>query len=284
LDDNQPVSHVVAEGQPFYWDWEPTADSLFIHSGGSGPGARLETIDLSGATTYADFGPAGFFQTPGVSASGRFRAYAAIDDEERSRLVVDEVDGQMRQFETNIGQLTLAWSPTSDILAYRSPRFGASLDGGPLRKLDPISGESVLITNQNVLAFFWSPDGRTIAYFGLSQNEEVDVRVASASGKQFHQSRVGRPRLEPRLDLWVVDVASGNQRLLTQFIPTEIFMRQFMPFSDQYARSHRIWSPNSDALVISVVDEGRSQIAVVPLTRGTVQLVADGQIGFWSYQ
>jgi TolB protein len=79
-------------------------------------------------------------------------------------------------------------------------------------------------------------------------------------------------------------VSSGNQRRLARFVPTNLFLRQFLPFFDQYSLSHRIWSPDSDALVIPLIEDGRSQIAVVPISRGSVQLVADGEIAFWSHQ
>jgi len=284
VDDVESADSPIAEGEPFYWDWEPTAGGLLIHSGGAGAEARLAMIELNGTMKDADFGAPGFFQAPGISRSGRYSAYAALDDNGRSRLVIRNIDGEQKQYEAHVGQLSLAWSPTSEMLAYRSPRLSTRLGGGPLRKLDPIVGESVLLSNQNVLAFFWSPDGRTIAYFSLPQNEDDSVRIASVSGKETHRARTGRQQIEILLDLWVVDVASGHQRRLVQFTPTPIFMRQFLPFSDQYALSHRIWSPNSDAIVIPVLDDGRSLIAVVPVTRGSVQVVAEGQMGFWSHQ
>ncbi len=57
----------------------------------------------------------------------------------------------------------------------------------------------------------------------------------------------------PRLALKVVDVFTGLSEEIAIFEPTRSFVEQFLPFFDQYARSHRVWSPASDALVFSVL-------------------------------
>jgi TolB protein len=280
--DGDTTGRLLTIGQPFYWDWTPAADQLFIHSGGSGPDAKLEMIDLQGATMSADFGEAGIFQVPGISYDGRFRAFAALDGDGLSHLVVKDDSGESQQFESHFGQLAFTWSPAANVLAYRSPRLNGSFSGGPLRLVDPQSGDNVLLSGQDVLAFFWSPDGRTIAYFSLPQ-DFGDVRVASAS-KEIFRARAQRQHSGLLLDLWVVDVASGQQRRLAEFPPTTVFLGQFLPYFDQYALSHRIWSPNSDALVFPVFQDGRSQIAVASLNQGEIILIADGESAFWSHQ
>ncbi|UCG23338.1 MAG: hypothetical protein JSW55_14455 [Chloroflexota bacterium] len=278
-----PGVEKLAVGQPVYWDWAPNADSLLIHSGRSGDDARLELIDLEGQTAGGDFGEPGAFQAPGISPSGAYKAFAALDDEGRSRLVVQNESGDREVFEAHIGQLAMSWSPESDLLAYLSPRLGARLGGGPLRLLDPATSESKLLSNENALAFFWSPNGRTVAYLTLPQEDDSGQRLAKARSVGRIVARAQTQPSELRLELWAVDVASGNQRRLARFIPTSHLLRRFLPFFDQYSLSHRIWSPDSDALVIPLVEDGRSQIAVVPIGRGSVQLIADGEIAFWSH-
>jgi TolB protein len=279
-----PGAETLAIGQPFYWDWAPEADRLLIHSGNSGDDARLELIDVEGQTADGDFGDPGAFQAPGISRSGNYQAFAALDDEGRSRLVVQDENGDKEVHEAHAGQLAMNWSPASDVLAYLSPRLGARLGGGPLRLLDPATNESKLLSNENALAFFWSPNGRTIAYFTLPQEDDSGLRVAEVRSIDKVMARGQRQPSELRLELWAVDVESGNQRQLARFIPTSLFLRQFLPFFDQYSLSHRIWSPDSDALVIPLIENGRSQIAVVPISRSPVQLIADGEIAFWSHQ
>lgn len=274
----------LAVGQPFYWDWTPAADRLFIHSGNSGANARLEMIDPLGQSANASFGDPGYFQAPGVSMSGHYQAFAELDDEGRSRLVIQDDDGGRRVFETHFGQMAMTWSPAAELLAYTSPRINARLGGGPLRLLDPGTKESSLLSKKNVLAFFWSPDGQTIAYFTLPENDDSNVRIAEVGNDRRLMARPRRQSIELRLELWAVDVANGHQRRLALFAPTSQFLRQFLPYFDQYSLSHRIWSPDSDALVLPMIEDGRSQIAVIPLSRGATRLIGDGEFAFWSHQ
>jgi TolB protein len=80
----------------------------------------------------------------------------------------------------------------------------------------------------------------------------------------------------------VVDIDSGQRRLLKTFLPTEEFLTQFLPFFDQYALSHHLWSPGSDALVLPVVENGQAHILVVPADGSTSHPLAHGTMAFWS--
>ena len=44
---SEPV--VIANGQPFYWDWSPDSAELFVHIGGRLTGS-LAFLDLAGGT------------------------------------------------------------------------------------------------------------------------------------------------------------------------------------------------------------------------------------------
>jgi TolB protein len=281
---SEPAHRVLAVDQPFYWCWSPAADEILIHGGGAGTSGRLQMIDLNGDTTADTVGTAGVFQAPGISPSGRFRAFAVLDADGRSRLAVQDSDGEAAEFEFHQGQLALTWSPVAELLAYRSPIVESPLNGGPLRLFNAQTGEDSLLSNQYILAFFWSPDGRSIAYFSLPRSENGDVQIAAAERKNSILFRSQRQQGELGLELWVVDVASGRESRLTQFTPTLLFVHQFLPFFDQYALSHRLWSPDSDAVVFPVEEAGRSQIAVVTLPSGKIRLIADGDMAFWSQQ
>ena len=82
------------------------------------------------------------------------------------------------------------------------------------------------------------------------------------------------------LDLYVIDVETRSERLVSSFVPTPQFVQQFLPFFDQYALSHRIWSPDSDALVLPVVTDNLPQVAVFDLD-GNVTPIAPGDMPFW---
>jgi TolB protein len=72
---------------------------------------------------------------------------------------------------------------------------------------------------------------------------------------------------------------------LATFEPSRLWLSQFLPFFDQYALSHSIWSPDSSALVLPMVnDEGRPGVYVVSASDGRRSFLTDGVIGFWSRQ
>jgi TolB protein len=84
------------------------------------------------------------------------------------------------------------------------------------------------------------------------------------------------------LDLWVVDFEQQNRYLLHSWRPTQLFLEQFLPFFDQYALSHLIWSPTSDALVLPVQLDEASHITVVPLGQTPSRVLDSGAMPAWS--
>ncbi len=276
------AASIVALGQPFYWDWTQDSNQLLIHSGMLGSNARLALIDHQG--NGEDVARPGFFHTPGISASGELRAYAALDESRNSQLIIQDVSGNLLFSEPHLGQVSLLWSPVDELLAISSPVSNSIASYGPLRIVDPIINEIRTLTSDNIVAFFWSPNGRSIAYFTFSNHDFGAVQAYSPVGKNDHRARIQRQVDELTLDLWIVDVDSQQKRLLLNFSPSRTFTHQFLPFFDQYALSHRIWSPQSDALTIPILEDGVSHIAIVYLNRTEIQLLSSGEIAFWSQQ
>jgi TolB protein len=273
---------LVAVGQPLYWDWLPGGDKIFIHTGLSGPDARLSIIEPGNENVSANIADPGFFQAPGISPTGRFRGFAALEDEQSSVVILDNV-GTTLFSEPHSGQAALIWSPADDLLAYTSPIPGAFPSFGMLRMADASTGESWAVTRDPIIAFFWSPNGRQIAYIRLPDTNDDSIQVINVN---LQKTILSKPAQQDgfELELWVVGVESGFQRRILTFVPTTMFIRQFLPFFDQYSLSHQLWSPNSDALVLSVMDEESAKIAVVNLNSEEVRFIADGEIAFWSHQ
>jgi TolB protein len=285
------AARLLATGQPFYWDWSPRGDQLLIHSGFAGHGSRLAFIDLQGDSQHGELARPGFFQAPGFSRSGRYWAYAEVDAAANRRLVVENDGGEQRHSLPHLGQLALSWSPTEERLAFTSPLVDLPAFYGPLRLLEPATGESRLLSSDIVIAFFWSPDGRRIAFLTLGrERHDTDVQTfygleAAAPGRQALPATGHQNGSVLLLDLWVVEVDGGEAYRLVTFQPTQIFIRQFLPFFDQYALSHRLWSPASDALVIPMADEnGVPRIHIVPVDGRFAIPIADGAMAFWSHQ
>ena len=180
----------------------------------------------------------------------------------------------------------MTWSPTNEQLAYTSGGVGAHPFWGPLRVVDAESGDTRLLTTETVLAFFWSPDGRQIAYITVNGNRRDDVYAANDARLQ-RVSRLAQPTQQGGsgfLSLSVLDVASGQGLRLMNYQPTAVFATQFMPFFAQYALSHRLWSPDSSAIVMPIRDDGGDRVMVVPVNGAAPRVVAEGDIAFWSHR
>ena len=283
-------SHRVTSGQPFFWDWTPDSQHLLIHTGGNGPQARLAFIDQAGQTTRALPRPA-LFQAPGVAPSGQRWAYATFSPANSERLVVADSTGEVAEAPYQ-GALILSWSPRHDRLAFISPSEAIQQFYGPLRLLDLTTGQVEVLAQEMILAFFWAPDGNKIAYLRLSDTYSQEVGLDEADSDSPVHTNGRSPALSPTsqlsehlvLQAWVVNVATGRQRRLISFEPPSLFVNQFMPFFDQYALSHRLWSPDSQALLLPIVSHRRLHLTVVPIDGSPVHSVAEGVIGFWSWQ
>lgn len=280
--DGSAKSRLLTTGQPFYWDWTSMGDQLLIHTGGAGDAAQLAFIDTQGRPMGNPLAEPGFFQAPGISPSGRYFGFAAVEGGE-SQVVVQRAADAARITVPHKGLAALSWGPTTDQLAFTSPTLDQMTFTGPLRLVDAESGHVRLLVDTTVVSFFWSPDGRSIAY--LTRDDALDApragRLAGLAREVLGEAAQDHPPL--RLRLSVVDVASGAQRSLAAFQPTELFLTQFIPFFDQYALSHRLWSPASDALVLPMTDgTGRDGIYVIPVDGSSSRRIAEGSMAFWS--
>jgi len=275
---------LLAIGQPFYWDWTPGGEQILIHAGLSGADARLALLDIVGSGGEEEIAQPGSFQAPGYSVSGRFRAFAGLDVDGNSELVVQDEDGSTTLAEPHLGQMAMSWSPSKDQLAFTSPSLGAFASNGPIRLFDPLTGKIRTLVQENVLAFFWSPNGQVIAYLTLPGSNDGNIQVSYRPNQDRFESPKRIQEGQGSIDLWVVNVESGYQRRLSFHVPSPTFAHQFLPFFDQYALSHSLWSPTSDALVIPMIEDGDSLIVIVSALDGSQQTLASGEIGFWSYQ
>ncbi len=309
----QASSRLVATGRPCFWDWSADGKRILLHTGlASEDDSQLTFIDpFNPASGNASIARPGLFQAPGIARSGRFWAFGQVNRAGELQLVVDGRSSDNRMLVPHHGVAAMSWSPTRDQLAYISPPEPVRTYYGPLRMLDATTGKVTLLTDDIVLAFFWSPDGRHIAYFTLAHiaehvrhnilpNADAAVRDGgSRNGAAIESEReVSEAEAESEeitevralwFNLWVVDIEQDEHRLITTFEPVEAFVNHFLPFFDQYALSHRIWSPDSDAVVLPMAkrdEEGgeRTIVYVVPTLRrsGPPRPIAEGNMAFWS--
>ncbi len=269
--DGKTAARKIESGQPFYWDWAAESDRMLIHSGGRAPDGLITFIDIEGASLSGEMAPPGPFQAPGISPDGRYSAFAENGTAGASAVVIRDMTQEgVRQSALHTGFAALSWSPRNNQLAFISPPVMAPHFFGPLQLLDAADGSLRTLSRRTVVAFFWSPDGDTIAFLS-----PADASGARAPGLAQASSSL--------LDLWLVDAGAGEERRLATFRPGELFTLQFLPFFDQYALSHRLWSPASDALALPVQEgDGRERIYIFPTDGSPPRPLADGNMAFWS--
>jgi Tol biopolymer transport system component len=174
------------------------------------------------------------------------------------------------------GAIAFSWSPDGQWVACVSEEFLGSQDAS--RKLvyfDPDQpDETQQVEHDVVIAFFWSPDSRKIAYFVPQIGAPAGQRV----GMQAQESRF-------QLELHVLDLQTGSTQRLIGFTPTGDFLNM-LQFFDQYQRSATLWSPDSKNLVISTLDQdGEYGIYTVDISgQSEANRLASGRLAFWSWK
>lgn len=284
--DGNDEPQLLVEGQPVYWDWLDNQSGMLVHTGTPLRGGQLTTVDAgNAATSEFEAGEPGFFQAPSVSLNGENVAYAELDNGNRSIALHNVDTGEVKR-EAHEGAAAMSWSPLEQKLAFispveRRPGIGFSFYG-PLRLLDANTGAVDVLIDESVLAFFWAPDGQSIAYFTISARGAEQVAHGEARGRWRNSGKVRRQHEGLFLNLSIVQIAGGQFYSLIDFEPTEIFLTQFLPFFDQYALSHQLWAPDSHALVLPLTDDGRPRIYVVPVSGSGIRPLAAGSVAFWS--
>jgi TolB protein len=279
-DSEDKASSPFINGSPFYWQWQSDSAGMLIHTGFTGEGSRLGFTSSSDDTLTENLAPPGLFQAPGISASGNYIAYAEVNEARGAQLIVQHnplADKAEVKREVPVeGVISLSWSPNGDQLAFTMPARNVL---GELRVLEAETGLLETLSENLVIAFFWSPDGQHIAYLTPSL-EQGEGEISSTGNPMLVSQKVQRGSL--LLELRVIDIASKEDKRLATFTPTSLFVDQFLPFFDQYALSHRLWSPDSSAVVLPITNaENKKQITVFGLD-GTVTAVGEGDTPFWS--
>lgn len=287
--DGTSGSRILATGRgSFFWNWLPDNQQAFIHTGFTareGDITKLAFVPVDSESEENKVFQNGFFQTPGISNDGTYISYGDVDPTGRRWLTVWNIDDDdQERLVGHNGVAAMGWNPTKPQLAYTSPSSEAASFYGPLRLLDIETGDNRLLIPAVVIAFFWSPDGESIAFLTLNRIEEPEEGQPGADPTQG-ESQTIQTEMKIFLDSWVLNLNEEDPRPLITFEPTDVFLNQFLPFFDQYALSHRLWSPDSTALVLPMKDDERQDVLVVVPVHGDDPLViADGEIAFWNQQ
>jgi TolB protein len=227
-------------------------------------GGQLSTFRPGQDQAKPLLGDPGLFQAPAWSLDGSHFFYVAqppiagdnptIDDikSDIMRVSADGNDPVMLVREEK-ADLRLIRSPSSDQLAYSV----LGVDGfGSLKLISGSGGTPRVLSRQgeHVTAFFWSPDGKQIAYL----------------------THAGEFSPEGERTWHVVDTASGTIRDFDTFRPSAAFVG-LQAFFDAYTFSFSPWSPESTRLAYGAKDG----VYLIDLVGGTTTKKSDGELGMW---
>jgi TolB protein len=263
----------VAQGAPFYFHWRIDGRALLVHSGGDSEAKRghsVSVVDIdSGKRIVVSRDPAAF-GPPSWSSDGKWLAYGNQSKGiEKADLIIAAADGSApKSFGTLPEKIALEWSPTQPVLAVATSTFVGDPLLEELKIIDIPSGKTRTVVKDHFAAYFWSPDGERILYA---------------------KRKLGS-------DLWawaVADVKAGKTYEIVDFVPSRPLLLVFQYF-DQYALSHRLWSPDGKHFVFAGAAgpgvrpaEGLHNPTVYiadAVEHAKAKVLAQGHIAFWSPQ
>lgn len=265
---------VLDTGQPVYWSWSPGGEGLLVHIGGSdaeNPGQARVTY-LEAGDPVREFGldlrPSDF-QAPAFSPGGDQALMAGFDDRgEPSLLLTDPLGSAPQVLAPLSGRTAFGWAPDGRALAYLTfePQKGGVVGRLRIEDLtDPASPVDLPTPDHSAVAFFWSPDSRSLLSYSAARPPGDDTTIL--------------------LTMHVTDREDGNTRRLGTFRPTEEFI-EMVAFFDQFQQGGTVWSPDSRSIVFpSITESGQQAIFVIPAS-GTVEArgIAEGTFAVWSWE
>jgi TolB protein len=271
-------------GRPFYWAWSPRERKVLVHAGGaarSNPeSARLAFLDMLEPVveTGVDFPPANF-QAPAFSPDGSHLLLAGEDTEGDQALLLTDALGAVQTSLTEFqGAVAFGWAQQGDFAAYivSSRTEGPVVGDLSLVDLaDPASPVVTPVETEQVAGFFWSPDGKQLAYF-------VPALARPAEGEATAQPQAASNTVY--LQMHVVQARSGQSKQIATFRPSERFLNLLFAF-DQYQRSATIWSPDSRYLVVPATDGQEQGLFIIPASGAyDPRFLTEGVLAFWSWE
>jgi hypothetical protein len=290
----------IKTGAPFYYDWI-ASDRLLAHVG-TGPDAFLGELAIDGSQAAPAIQHPGDFRSASVSHDGKLVGYIRAGSDDASNVVLAARDGSTERTMPVFGPAAVTFDPAGSVVASigpNSPRPVAyTFPFGPLRVLDA-KGKARTLLGGQVVGFWWSPDGKTIAALRVQPvggaapstppaASPAPTAAASAdSSASLVPTAAASPEPSPseppsEVRLLFVDVATGKVGSQLVVAPGTLFVRQFLTYFDQYAVSHQLWAPDSSSMLLPIDDAaGNTSIAILPRKGGPARSIG-GAMAFWS--
>ncbi|CAN5442824.1 MAG: hypothetical protein ACR2JP_11405 [Acidimicrobiia bacterium] len=257
IDADGVVVTTLDRGQPYYFAWRPDGGRLVTHVGTD----RFDVIDLDGSLGETGLDPGPFLAPEWIDRG----IVTALGSTGGGELVIATETGDTEPIARFTGWGSFVADPSGDRVAFYSfPVDGGAvsvamveedLSVGVLTVIDIEDGTQVEVTEGPILAFQWSPDSERLLVLGTS-GVEGDLRWW----------------------IWADRVLGGGPA----FTPVRTWVRDYLPFHDQYARSMTLWSPVGTAFAFPGTIDGRTGIWRHDLASNTTEFVIEGSWVVWS--
>ncbi len=251
-------SNILGTGQPFYFSWAPAGDQLIAHVGNQ----QLLLIDTDATEPMVlEEGPANFAAPQWIGTTDQFLYVTA--DEKTAQLVLADNKGsdpERLTYLTRQDQISFGLNATGSQIAYIETSETVGFNAfGPLFLYDRAAETFEQLSTTPVIAFFWSPDGGSLFFLTVEAG--------------------------PTLPWLRINVWDGTAvRKFARFIPSATYLRNYLPFADQYMHSLRFWSPDSKHIVYTgQAEDGTAGVWVQDVTgEAAPELVVAGTFATWS--
>ena len=264
---------IVRAGNPFYYDW--LADDRLLAHIGNGASGFLGELGLDGKASPPIDGTPADFRSAVVSHDHKSIAFVRQTQGIDNEVIVTARDGSHEEHLSVIGPTAIAFDPTGDTIGTigaEDPSTLSTFPLGPLRLMDRAGKQRTLVDGL-VVAFWWSPDGKTVGAMRVIQGKPAP------SALPFGPSPTPTPG---EVHLVFADVATGAIRSDPVVRPTSGFVNGVINYFDQYALSHRMWAPDGSSMLMPETDENGLTHLLVRYVDGRPPITLEGAIGFWS--
>ncbi|MCY3539774.1 MAG: hypothetical protein OXH10_07980 [bacterium] len=256
LDLDTGLVEVPDYARSYFFQW--AADSA--HVLGNLDGAQLQVLDIPSGEIdqiYAQETVRSLYQAPdrvpGSDTAVYIRPVPNPEQEDtEDELVLHRLDtGEIRVIDTGVGFFDFGVSPDGTRLAY-TLRF--LNDPTRLRIVDLESGEVTEPDTGVTLAWQWSPDSEKILLIGIGEENNFTLSVYE----------------------------DGATKSYPGFIPTQEMLAAYLPFWNQYTRSHTLWAPDSSAFAYPAFSQGDDYIFLQILEDDFPILLGEGGMAVFS--